>query len=712
MMEWVASVHFRQHSKMAAGEVWAAQFRELVRADALDLEEVGGKMWEFVPDTVEGRKVWLDAFMDALLHSLAFHKENLARYLVAMRGVHGAFCTPSLDKLDIKGRSPVAVAMIYGNTAGLRLLFANGASAQAPSKTKKGELKSPIFFATMRARCGAIRVLLQEAGRGPFRWPIQEEVFTEAMVQGERCLGGDTVEPMFRVLLQAEDQARSLSASPHGCDRLGRYFHWAARIGASALVHVINRVGGQSLVDFLDDALRVAFHQGHVCTALLLCKLGAKPERVFMPYGPAGLEPFIFASQRGRGAQALAFFKGLSTDQIEGLDVRQLVQYRYALLWLSTTDGSKEEFTAALDDFLPITTWHPEGRLKLFLVLRRAMYEGASSFFRIGLSRVRDPQAKSLIKPNLTEEPAEMTIPEALAYAALEGKLYDELALVFGTFPVGCFSAKVTDILSCVGISAKHEGLIRLCVQRQVLGERLMRPVWVTIYNTFVKEGSSRDIRLLLLMGFDPNHRSEDGSSPLDTARGFKMRSDHHTASVARVLVAHGADANATCERGLTALFRAANAKFVKTTRVLLQSGANPNGFGRDKIPPLAYFLSLGVCKKREEMTRVYLQSGARPCIMSQSHGCPFIVAKTRSDLVHLARRVIPRSPPTLRCDQEPHECIFCMSAPATVAVLPCGHRYSCPQCWENHLDLDNYATKGLCPLCRAPFEYAVNVRV
>ena len=45
--------------------------------------------------------------------------------------------------------------------------------------------------------------------------------------------------------------------------------------------------------------------------------------------------------------------------------------------------------------------------------------------------------------------------------------------------------------------------------------------------------------------------------------------------------------------------------------------------------------------------------------------------------------------------DEESHECTICMSAPSSIALLPCRHCCVCPDCFER---------LQACPICRAEF--------
>ncbi|XP_014673039.1 PREDICTED: putative ankyrin repeat protein RF_0381, partial [Priapulus caudatus] len=123
-------------------------------------------------------------------------------------------------------------------------------------------------------------------------------------------------------------------------------------------------------------------------------------------------------------------------------------------------------------------------------------------------------------------------------------------------------------------------------------------------------------MRLLLEAGADPNGaKTERGAIPL-----MRAVTEPDEAMV-RMLLSHGADANAAYFHGWTSLFDAANYGLLYIMHLLLEAGADPNAVNSRNGETSLHILLRSRHSGRLDIVRLLLKAGADPNVAETQTG-------------------------------------------------------------------------------------------
>lgn len=223
----------------------------------------------------------------------------------------------------------------------------------------------------------------------------------------------------------------------------------------------------------------------------------------------------------------------------------------------------------------------------------------------------------------------------------------------------------------------------------------------------FVAQNSSgpavaAPVPLLVAHGAEVDARcSERGYTPLHLAAGNRCPS---VASTSALLAEPGAQVGCRDAHGRTPLHCAAvnpcHEAAADAARALLAAGADPRARDGSGLPPLAAALQrddADACVTLLQVLAVATAGGAEGAgsaeagpgsappdlaqLLNQLGAAMSQLLKAVPSSPVPSSRVSARSTPELRSEAAPGECVVCLHAPRSHAVVPCGHLALCDRC-------------------------------
>ena len=156
----------------------------------------------------------------------------------------------------------------------------------------------------------------------------------------------------------------------------------------------------------------------------------------------------------------------------------------------------------------------------------------------------------------------------------------------------------------------------------------------------YATEGDHTITKLLLDSGADPNHKDDQGKTPLYSA----VINDQP--KICEVLLDNGADPNHKDNQGKTPLHYACEFMNTGVVRLLLEHHAKPNHKDNQGKTPLHY-----ATQGDPNIVRLLLKHGANPLIKDNSGNDPISIATDQEilDLLHARTiEIVDKTPPYL----------------------------------------------------------------
>jgi ankyrin repeat protein len=183
------------------------------------------------------------------------------------------------------------------------------------------------------------------------------------------------------------------------------------------------------------------------------------------------------------------------------------------------------------------------------------------------------PIAKMLIERGADVNATNNLGETALLTAALD----DRADVVEALLQAGADVSKAAKN-GCTPLTFANAPIAKMLIERgadvNVANTRGQTRLWVA-----ARYGDADVVEALLQAGADVNKADEDGYAPLSAAASAKAHEDGFAAitTITKMLIDHGADVNATNNRGETALVRAMIGDSADVVEALLQAGADVN---------------------------------------------------------------------------------------------------------------------------------------
>jgi hypothetical protein len=221
--------------------------------------------------------------------------------------------------------------------------------------------------------------------------------------------------------------------------------------------------------------------------------------------------------------------------------------------------------------------------------------------------------------------------------------------------------------------------------------------------------GHAACVNALLDAGADKERAKKDGCTAL-MAAAF-----HGHEECVKALLDAGADKNCAQKDGRTALMFAANKGHEACVKALLDAGADKNCAQKDGCTALMFAAVHG----HEACVKALLDAGADPCIVdsegnnARDHALQLpesSLARQRIATLLLDRAAPQLEPTQLEQVMEMRECVICMNAPGTAALLHdtggmvVSHGGFCVADAEMF-----FLGQQLCPVCREPITGVVH---